>query len=390
MYADGNGLNLKVVPSGSRWWVQRVTVGEKRHNIGLGGYPAVSLVEARELAAENQRLIRQGRVPLAEKHQTVEELKRPAIPTFAQAAEQVIEMRRPTWTNAKHASQWTNTSATYAFPVIGQKPVNEVTTADVLGILLPSGPPSLRRPAGCVSAWKPCSTGRWSKAGGRTTPQGRKVLRALPRVSRLKDNHTALPHLRGAGSPATGQGVHIGSGDQAVFRVPGADRLQVRRSPARYLGGDGFRESHLDRSRRTGEGAPEASGSPFPEMSGNPVPGRAVVQRQRRLDISWDKRREAVIRHGVYGDAEEVGDPRRGPWVSKQFQEVVHGDQGGRRHVVAQRGRVGPQLGERDPGSLYPAHRPYRGPKAVDGGVGTVRCWQLWEPRSARCGRISH
>ena len=96
MYADGNGLNLKVVPSGARRWVQRVTIWGKRHNIGLGGYPAVSLAEARELAAENQRLIRQGRNPLDEKRQALEELQRPSIPTFALAAEQVIEMRRPT------------------------------------------------------------------------------------------------------------------------------------------------------------------------------------------------------------------------------------------------------------------------------------------------------
>ena len=57
MYADGNGLNLKVVSSGVKRWVQRVTIGGKRHNLGLGGYPAVSLAEARELAAENQSRI---------------------------------------------------------------------------------------------------------------------------------------------------------------------------------------------------------------------------------------------------------------------------------------------------------------------------------------------
>ena len=137
MYPDGNGLNLKVVPSGARRWVQRVTIGGKPHNIGLGGYPAVSLAEARELASENQRLIRQGRNPLAEKRLVVEELRRPSIPTFAQAAEQVIEMRRPTWSNAKHASQWTNTLRTYAYPVVGRKPVDEITTGDVLAILTP-------------------------------------------------------------------------------------------------------------------------------------------------------------------------------------------------------------------------------------------------------------
>ena len=94
-----------VVPSGAKRWVQRVTIGGKRHNLGLGGYPAVSLSEARELAVDNQRAIRQGRDPLAEKHQAEEERRRPPVPTFAQAAEQVIDMRRPTRSNSKHASQ---------------------------------------------------------------------------------------------------------------------------------------------------------------------------------------------------------------------------------------------------------------------------------------------
>ena len=137
MYADGNGLNLKVVSSGAKRWVQRVTIGGKRHNLGLGGYSAVSLAEARELAAENQRAIRQGRDPLAEKHLAEEDLRRPPVPAFTQAAEQVIEMRRPTWSNTKHASQWENTLRTYAHPVIGRRMVDEITTSDILAILTP-------------------------------------------------------------------------------------------------------------------------------------------------------------------------------------------------------------------------------------------------------------
>ena len=194
MYADGNGLNLKVVPSGARWWVQRVTVGGKRHNIGMGSYPAVSLAEARELAAENQRMIRQGRDPLAEKRQAVEELKRPAIPTFARAAEQVIEMRRPTWSNAKHASQWTNTLQTYAHPVIGRKPVDEITTADVLAILTPiwtTKPETasrVRQRLETIFDWVVFQGWRMDN------PAGKGILRVLPRVSRLKGHHTALPY----------------------------------------------------------------------------------------------------------------------------------------------------------------------------------------------------
>ena len=35
----------------------------------------------------------------------------PSIPTFAQAAAKVIELRRPTWSNAKHAAQWESTAS---------------------------------------------------------------------------------------------------------------------------------------------------------------------------------------------------------------------------------------------------------------------------------------
>ena len=174
MYADGNGLNLKVVSSGAKRWVQRVTIGGKRHNLGLGGYSAVSLAEARELAAENQRAIRQGRDPLAEKHLAEEDLRRPPVPAFTQAAEQVIEMRRPTWSNTKHASQWENTLRTYAHPVIGRRMVNEITTSDILAILTPIWThPSRKPPAGCGNAWRPYWTGPWPRAGGRTIPPER-------------------------------------------------------------------------------------------------------------------------------------------------------------------------------------------------------------------------
>src|SRR5690242_11911010 len=49
--SDGGGLLLVVKPSGARLWMARITVDGKRRDMGLGGYPAVSLREAREKAA---------------------------------------------------------------------------------------------------------------------------------------------------------------------------------------------------------------------------------------------------------------------------------------------------------------------------------------------------
>ena len=63
--ADGNGLCLQVDDTGNKRWMQRITIAGKRHNLGLGGYPVVTLRDAREQAA-NKRAAREGRDPLAE------------------------------------------------------------------------------------------------------------------------------------------------------------------------------------------------------------------------------------------------------------------------------------------------------------------------------------
>ena len=136
-YSDGNGLTLRVETAGSRHWVQRVTLHGKRRNIGLGSFPSVSLANAREMAAANQLAIKQGKDPLEDKYQAAAELKRSKIATFSAATKQVVDLNRPTWSNAKHAAQWESTLTTYAFPVLGQKPVNEITPSDILSVLTP-------------------------------------------------------------------------------------------------------------------------------------------------------------------------------------------------------------------------------------------------------------
>ncbi len=92
VYSDGNGLTLRVDKSGKRW-VQRVTINGKRRNIGLGGYPVASLKEAREQAMSNAKAIGNGLDPILEKRRAREVALSPTIPTFAEAAQRVIEER---------------------------------------------------------------------------------------------------------------------------------------------------------------------------------------------------------------------------------------------------------------------------------------------------------
>lgn len=105
-YADGNGLYLLIDPVGNKRWVQRLTIRGSRTDLGLGGYPLVSLNEAREKAFANRKLARAGGDPRADGRQAV-------VPTFAEAASQVIDLRRPDWRHPKTAKRWEATLRTY-------------------------------------------------------------------------------------------------------------------------------------------------------------------------------------------------------------------------------------------------------------------------------------
>ena len=57
--------------------------------------------------------------------------------TFAAALDKVIEVQRPTWRNGgKSEAQWRASLRDYAGGLMN-KPVSEITTADVLAVLVP-------------------------------------------------------------------------------------------------------------------------------------------------------------------------------------------------------------------------------------------------------------
>ena len=111
-YSDGGGLHLYISKAGRKSWVLRITVDGRRRDIGLGGYPSVSLARAREKAADNRAAIAEGRDPVAEKHA-------PVMPTFREAAYAVHEANKPRWRNPRHVSGWIQTLERHAMPKIG-------------------------------------------------------------------------------------------------------------------------------------------------------------------------------------------------------------------------------------------------------------------------------
>ena len=196
-YCDGHGLNLRVDPSGARQWVQRLVIRGRPRMLGLGGYPLVSLAEARNAAFANRQRARAGGDPRAEQRHGQ------GAPTVEEAAAEVLEQQRPGWRNAKHARDWPRSLRAYAFPRIGAMPVSAVTTADVLAILTPiwhDKPETARRVRQRIGAVM-----KWAVAMGHRpdNPAGDALGQALGRQQAIVQHMRALPHGAVADALAT-------------------------------------------------------------------------------------------------------------------------------------------------------------------------------------------
>jgi integrase len=129
------GLQLLIKPSGAKYWLLRFALNGKRQELGLGSFPEVLPKQAREKAHDARALIYKGINPITAKSSLKEKLV--GKHAFKDFAMDCVQAKKVEWSNDKHANQWTNTLETYAFPIIGDKLLNEIDTDDILRILTP-------------------------------------------------------------------------------------------------------------------------------------------------------------------------------------------------------------------------------------------------------------
>ena len=193
-YCDGNGLYLRVDRSGARRWEQRLRIQGRNRTLGLGGCQLVSLAEAREKAFMNRKIARSGGDPRTERHKVRD------MPTFAEAAERVLEQKRPGWRSGKHPEDWIYSLRTYAFPELGHRPVGEITTGDILAVLTPIWhgkhvtAQRVRQRIGAVMKWAVAMGLRPDNPAGDVLDQ------ALGRHRVVVQHMRALPHSEVAGA----------------------------------------------------------------------------------------------------------------------------------------------------------------------------------------------
>lgn len=123
----------------ARSWILRTTIGGKRRDIGLGGYPDVTLAMAREKARELKAGIAAGVDPIAEKRAQRSALIREQAKaiTFEQIAADFIVKKSKEYKTQKQTQKLSNQLEAYAYPFIGKMIVADIELAHIEKMLNP-------------------------------------------------------------------------------------------------------------------------------------------------------------------------------------------------------------------------------------------------------------
>jgi integrase len=205
-HADGGGLHLLVKESGARSWVYRFMLKGKARDVGLGaaGPGGMSLADARNARDALRVKVRAGIDPLEERQRKASEAAASQQAaqihgtTFKAIAKTYIAANEASWRNDKHRQQWRNTLNAYVYPVIGETPVAEITTALVLKILEPiwqDKPETANRVRGRIETILDAAKARGYRAGENPARWRGHLAQILPPRSHLsRGHHKAMPY----------------------------------------------------------------------------------------------------------------------------------------------------------------------------------------------------
>ena len=135
-HLDGLGLWYVKRPNGGSQWMLRISLGGKRREMGLGGFPAVSLKEARELAADYRKMAKHGIDPIKKRSQQRREALRPKS-NLAVIAEAAYEAKKAELKNDGINARWFSPLQLHVLPKLGNVSVEEITQQDIAQTLKP-------------------------------------------------------------------------------------------------------------------------------------------------------------------------------------------------------------------------------------------------------------
>ena len=132
--SDAHGLYLEVLPSGFRSWRWKYRIGSTEKRLTFGGYPDVTLSDARELRDEARKQLRAGKDPAIVRRQRAAERTVQGENHFRRWAEDWIASEASTW-SVKHRADVESRFSKDVYPKLGALPLAEITSPLVLEVL---------------------------------------------------------------------------------------------------------------------------------------------------------------------------------------------------------------------------------------------------------------
>ncbi|MEJ0062358.1 MAG: integrase arm-type DNA-binding domain-containing protein [Alphaproteobacteria bacterium] len=132
--ADGGGLYLQVMPSGSRYWRMKFRFGGKEKQLALGVYPEVPLGEAREKREIARKMLANGIDPSYAKQENKQKQIMSAANTFEVVAREWHENNIDRWTK-HYGEDILHRLEMDIFPEIGRRPIAEIPPLLMLNTL---------------------------------------------------------------------------------------------------------------------------------------------------------------------------------------------------------------------------------------------------------------
>ena len=132
--ADGLGMYLLIETNGSKYWRLKYRINQKEKTLALGTYPETSLKEAREKREEARKQLAEGLDPSQEKK--LKKLQRNINNqnNFESIAREWHSKQTERWT-PRHASYVIKRLEADIFKYIGERPIAEITTPELLNVL---------------------------------------------------------------------------------------------------------------------------------------------------------------------------------------------------------------------------------------------------------------
>ncbi len=131
--SDSHGLCIEINPNGSKLWRHRYRFNNKATMIALGSYPEISLLDARKARDRNKKLLRQGLNP---KYPKIDNYKdNPDEISFKGMFLNWFNNKKDEWSPG-YAEDTLQRANRYLLPAIGEMPIDEISSPDMLKLLL--------------------------------------------------------------------------------------------------------------------------------------------------------------------------------------------------------------------------------------------------------------